>query len=246
MSKLVIAADSHQDIFYLSKILDRELSDCDKVIFLGDHYDYFNPKATIKETCEFLNKVKLELKDKLINLYGNHCCCYLFHYERAKLFKKIEPFNHFYCTGFTKSKAYDVGKYLSKEFIKETKFVHFEDGVLYSHAGARPELFKYINGQFDVAGFVREADRLNETWKLEPLHPFLQIGHCRGGRSEFGGLTWADWRSEHHVYSLELPTQVFGHSSVYQPRKLGNNHCIDARQTWYAIVSDGNVEYKTV
>lgn len=245
--KILFFSDVHEDLPWMDSILQKELNSVDKVVIGGDFFDSYTHKSSIKDICKYLNELKLNLKEKLVTCLANHDAGYYFHYERAKLFKHIEPYNHFYCSGFTKSKAYDIAKYLSPDFIKETKLAHFEDGVLYTHAGARPELFKWKGDKYDVEGFLKECERLdsNFTWKFEPLHPFLQIGKRRGGRSEFGGLTWADWR-EHDVYDLSLPIQVFGHCGLNTPQQKGNNHCIDAKQTYYAIVTDGKVEYKNV
>ena len=246
MSKILCIPDFHQDLPFVQKILDKELNKVDKIIFLGDEFDSFDPKSTIKEVCLFLNKLQLDLKEKLIFLKGNHSLCYYFHYERASKLKKLESeYNHFYCSGYTKSKAYDIGKYLSREFIENTKLAHFEDGVLYTHAGARPELFKIKDGKYNVQGFLKECERLNKSWKFEPLHPFLSIGQSRGGCSEFGGLTWCDEKREFKTCE-ELPFQCFGHTPQYDYPKLTNKYCcLDVGQTYYAIIQNGQIEIKT-
>lgn len=246
MSKILVLGDIHQDTDWASKILEKELSNVDKVIFLGDYFDTRYEVGSTKGTCDFLEQIKKDLGLNVIFLVGNHDINYYYHYHAAKTFRYFNLEGRFQCSGASKNRTYNIGKYLSEDFILNSKLAHFEDDVLYSHAGARPELFEYINGQYDIDLFIAETESLwrNWNWKGTPNHKFFNVGVCRGGHDLFGGLTWCDFNQEHWYNSNKLPIQVCGHSGLTNPGKRGNIHCIDCRQTWYAIVDNGQIEYK--
>ncbi len=154
--------------------------------------------------------------------------------------------NLFPCTGFTSSKCYDIAKVLSPEFINDVKLAVMIDGVLYSHAGARQELFSFKPDGWDIKLFLNEIEEVTKHWRtLYVDHRFLGCGRYRGGDCDFGGLTWCDFNGEFYP-SEGLPPQIVGHTKGDEPRSKGQNWCIDCRQTYYAIVTDGKPEFKKI
>jgi hypothetical protein len=64
-----------------------------------------------------------------------------------------------------------------------------------------------------------------EEWKRSPYSPFYQVGHARGGFYPCGGPLWCDFFAEFEP--LDEVIQVFGHTPVASPQKMGNAYAID-------------------
>lgn len=247
MSRVIVCSDVHQDIFFIQKVLKQEnnASGADKIIFLGDYFDTKrNDVAGSKATSEYLMFLDREFGDKILWTAGNHCLPYYYDIHFLRKNKKVRE-NPFYCSGYSRTKAVKISKVLTDEFIAKQKLAHLVDNVLYSHAGATPDLFSTSLDEnqkevYDIEGFLNQCELVRKNFVNESGHPFFRVGYTRGGNSlKGGGLTWCDasefWTSE------GLPFQIFGHSPQYMiPNTLYGCLKLDFRQTRYAIVKDGS------
>ena len=242
--RVLAIPDFHQNVPWARGILHREANEVDRVVFLGDFFDCRVQKSSTAETCLFLDEVRAQYGEKIDFLKGNHDVGYYYLYPHAKDFHGgLKVRNKFPCSGFTSNRCFEIAKHLSEEFIKETKLAVWIDDVLYTHAGARPELFNYTEAGFDIPAFLKEVDLVNSEWQFHNAHPFFWCGHYRGGFNEFGGLLWCDFNGE-FIVNEHLPKQICGHTADTVTRQRGQNLCLDAKQTAYAIVTDGVAQIK--
>ncbi len=245
MSKILCIPDVHQDLLFLSKIIEKEIAQADKVVMLGDLLDAKNDNvAGSKETANYMMQLDQEFGDKIVWHHSNHDLPYYYALEAARNHTNVKS-NPFRCSATSNSKAKNISKIISDEFIKKQKLATLVDNVLYSHAGATPDLFNLIddgeNKKVDLEGFLKEADDVALNFKTKSSHPFFRVGFSRGGSHATGGLTWCDGTSEFWSNNL-LPFQCFAHtpsSNVRISTGAGGYCQLDCRQTWYAIVENG-------
>ncbi|MEX0324995.1 MAG: metallophosphoesterase [Puniceicoccaceae bacterium] len=77
MSRLLVIPDIHQDIAFLSRILDREnLDRYDQIILLGDYFDanveVYASEAMTRLTAQFLLELVQAYPRKVRLCWGNH------------------------------------------------------------------------------------------------------------------------------------------------------------------------------
>lgn len=254
MANVIAIGDSHQDISWVKKILKQEnnASGADKIVMLGDWLDTKSDEVSgSQETANYMMQLDQEFGDKIVWHHSNHDLPYYYALEAARNHTNVKS-NPFRCSATSNSKAKNISKIISDEFIKKQKLATLVDNVLYSHAGATPDLFNLIddgeNKKVDLEGFLKEADDVALNFKTKSSHPFFRVGFSRGGSYGTGGLTWRDFPKEVVDDGYDhLPVQIFGHSACNQPIRKGNNFCIDCRQSWYAIVTNGEfIEFKNL
>jgi hypothetical protein len=246
MSTVLTIPDTHQNIWWVKQILEREYDKVDHILFLGDLFDsHRTDVSTVTETAEYFLKLRNE-ESNLTILLGNHDAPYYSLYPNAKNFHGgLHNRNAFPCSGFTSNKCFDIAKVLTWDFIQQIKLAVQIDGVIYSHAGILPQFFPLRPEGYDIKSFFNQVDELTKDWWLHPNHYLLGCGRARCGYQDHGGLIWCDWNIEFRD-SAGLPTQIFGHTKGNEVRQKGQNYCIDCKQTTYAIVTDGKPEFKTI
>jgi hypothetical protein len=257
--KTIVIPDVHQRINQVQTILDKE-KDYDEIVFLGDWFDSFlePPQvAGFEETCIFLRNLVLEHsnKDKFVFLLGNHDISYIFENKDLSC-HKISKTLHYFCSGFTASKAkkfrhqfFDRG--LKDDFFtKHFKVAHQSQGWTFSHAGIMPDHFPY---GYTLERLVDEL--LPDIWRnfrnLGYRHNWLLSGAglARGGWEKVGGITWCDWNKEFYATSM-IGKQVLGHTTVKEPTvesqgtefESWNLDC----EEYYGIILDGKFRFKLV
>lgn len=246
MANVIVIGDSHQDTEFIKKVLKQEnnASGADKILFLGDYFDTKKDNvAGAKETSEYLMSLDKEFGDKILWIAGNHCLPYYYDIHFLRQNKKVRV-NPFYNGSYSRTKARKISKVLTDEFISKQKLAHVVDNVLYTHAGATPDLIPTNLDEnekvyFDISGFLDECDRVMKNFAYEPNHPFFRVGKIRGGSSKTGGLIWCDGTYEFWT-TLDMPFLIFAHTPQYIVPNILNNYLnLDFRQTRYAIVKDG-------
>lgn len=171
----------------------------EKHVFVGDYVDSFDaPDMEIYETL----KVCIESDADLI--LGNH---------------DLHYFDHppFLCSGFRPSMRKSLQD-IFEEFMKEERFVPalVVDGYIVTHGGVHERLglgifFKDVGAILNMINV--EWNRYLDTRKTKKARftnygPTFNIGTTRGGRDEFSGIYWADYRYD---ALMDVP-QIFGHS----------------------------------
>lgn len=202
MSKVIIISDVHNCTSIVDKILT--LVEHDQVIFTGDYFDsHWGDQVPLAESTAKWVKDKLS-DPKNIMLFGNHDVSYLF------------PKNFYAtCSGFDSLKSEAINRILGDDFFKLKPF-HFQNGILFSHAGITRQLVGYVTDhreQWTVDEFISAlGDKMKdaiEKFKVNHPHPLFGVGWDRGGRDNYGGITWHDQTM--HMPIDGIP-QVFGHS----------------------------------
>lgn len=252
MSTLIIP-DIHHQISKLDLILKKE--SFDKCILLGDEFDSFidaGPEFAIK-TAEYLLKILQD--DRFILLYGNHTLNYL----------GDNP--NMYCSGFTRSKRAAIREIIKENNYKKWKWFHFEDNIMFSHAGLTKPLVNSnlfnedkINIELLNNHLNYESKKADKTLKnLCNPHWFMNVGFFRGGYDSFGGLVWCDIKEFKAVNGL---SQIFGHTPNSKPRLITsseiiylsdneeiildgtNNVCLDTHLNHYGILNGNKLTIK--
>lgn len=237
--RTLVLPDLHQEVAWARRVLEREASEHDHVVFLGDYFDAQRKGAAgVRETCAFL----LEWLDRpnVSFLAGNHDIAYW--ESRATVLARRTPRRLLHsCSGFTASKAKRIHNLLPEEFWSRLELFTVVNGWFVSHAGLVLELWPEGAGTEEIlADLAAQEQRAIHDLK-RTVHPLLSVGRVRGGDADFGGLTWGDYRFEWPrdesggVLPTPLP-QLFGHVGMEHARNVGDSWCLDALQSGYASV----------
>lgn len=244
MQTYLIIPDVHQDVEWANSIIQKEEGSFDEIIFLGDFWDNFVEKASIKETAEFIHEV--DSKYKCTFLVGNHDASYYSVYHEMKKHHTLPRELTYFCTGFSRSKAAKIAKYLKPEIIKKSKLVVFINEHLISHAGVLPHLLTISpfndHPEETLKNFL---DATQVVWDAFPYmyHPLFFAGWARGGYFPHGGLIWADWHLEFENGTIW--PQIVGHSYHKKIYEKDNSYCLDGNQSTYGILTN-TVEIKEI
>jgi len=242
--RVLIVADPHQDMARLRHILGEEKYDL--CLVLGDWWDSFDydTDRDVRATCEVLKQHIY--KPNFFTLFGNHDLHYLFDNKYT------------ICSGYEGRKHKVIKSSLGNELgeIRDKfKWYFWIDDYLCTHAGihqyhippmtelTKPGISAWLD---DQAGF---ADR---SIISDNYHWFYLAGAARGGRVNFGGITWLDFNRE--FKPIEGIKQIVGHTT----QKCVLNHiddgnvdltksndlCIDCNLVEYLIIEDGKLEVK--
>jgi hypothetical protein len=254
--KTLIIPDIHQRIVLVEDVLKKE--SYDEVVFLGDWFDsFFEPPhvASFLDTCLFLRDLMTEhpKREKFTFLLGNHDIQYIY-LNKASSHTHIVPVREYYSSGFTKNKAKQFRKVFfdnnlrDQFFIKNIKLAYKSQDFLFSHAGVMPNHLNY-NENVDIL----VNDVLPDVWAnfrnfTHNRNYFLsEVGSCRGGSAQIGGILWLDARHEFEP-SKHIGKQIFGHTTfadpfVYAEGESHESWCLDTEKH-YGVVDDGVLSVK--
>ncbi len=241
----LIIPDVHQDIAWVERILKKEQSSADRIIFLGDYFDTGLAKirAGKAETCAYLLHLQQSLGSRGLFLLGNHDIQYLEAKPWSDAYRK--PRNLFYKCGsaFSTSGSIKIAKHLPRSFWDAAKLFVTVNGFLISHAGLASSLWPQSDSVAESLSTLEAQCREALLTMRSCPHPLLAAGKTRGGDNPIGGITWLDWDTE---FSDELPLpQIVGHTScISGARQKGRSWCIDGKQSCYAILSEGALEIR--
>lgn len=128
--KIVAIGDIHGRKQWL-EIINKE-GDADKVVFIGDYFDSFQPISAAEQIKNFNHIAALvsENPEKYTMLIGNHD----FHY--------IMPGEHY--SGYQELHAVDIGEAVLAA-LKNMRIIHTEKNFLFAHAGVTNTWMKRFN-----------------------------------------------------------------------------------------------------
>lgn len=215
--RILIIPDVHEQIYKLQPILDKELSNVDEVVFLGDWFDDFDTTVFRTEaTIKFLNENSKN--QKYTFLYGNHDLPYAFPNVGALS-----------CSGHNWFTAKAINE--NREIFDNFRFAHRVDNYLFTHAGLHPGLLEDLKCTLDdLSELCKDVEK---SFALGTGHPLVYAGRSRGGFQRLGGLTWLDWSE---FKPIEGVTQIVGHTRGREVRFKGDNVCLDTHLNNYAIL----------
>ncbi len=203
--KIIVIPDIHNLIEFADKILTFH-PDHQKVIYTGDYFDSHwgtNQDELAKITATWL---KEKLNDpKNVMLFGNHDISYMFNGRAGT-----------WCSGFTETKSEVINDVLGEDFFKLKPF-HYENGILFSHAGVTRHLFGF-DADYSLPGFLDTLKNLTDEGifnaKKGISHKIFGAGRERGGYQMYGGIVWADFHEHFPIGGLP---QIFGHTVRTDP-----------------------------
>lgn len=191
-----------------------KIEDYDLIVFVGDYVDSFicTDEQILNNLMDII-QLKKDYPDKVVLLLGNHDIQYRF-------------LNEYGCSGFRPSMASSL-EHLFKDFKDLFKAAHQVENTIWTHAGMS-------KGWFDLnKDTIEEVQKKFETKNLaETLNYMLmmnrnyngvlhQVGRKRGGRYNFGGITWADRVETKNDY-LEGYHQIVGHTPIERITLFGD------------------------
>jgi predicted phosphodiesterase len=229
--KTLVIGDIHTAHKEAQAIID--VVKADKVVCLGDLFHQFSD--TVEQNVETAKWLKSHLKDYIFIL-GNH--------DQSHLFNGWPALS---CSGWTLAKDEAVNKILTKRDWKKFKLFHVVEGWLLTHAGLTaykvPENIKH-NMNDIVAWLEIEV----KSALADPRASWVfAAGRSRGGRAEYGGLTWADVNEDFEP--IDNIKQLFGHTPAREPYIINKeNICIDSNFDkhlhHYVIIEEGKLTIK--
>ena len=241
--RILVIPDIHGEKFWRGPV-QKYNDQVDRIIFLGDYldpyrdkFDEYDAEAVFNNMMEIVN-LKLENKDKVILLKGNHD----FHYSSTRAFLLASASR---CD----TKNWHRYNKVFNDYEEFFKLAHIEDikGItyLFSHAGlttywinkVNAKIWKLNDGEISVAD-KDIIDKINMLeYDFEGQNMLAVIGKSRSINGEkSGSLLWADIY-EHSipdapkVYGLNQVYQVFGHTRLEEDiAAFDNLALIDSRQ----------------
>lgn len=241
----LIIPDIHQHVGWADSILLRHETEVDKIIFLGDYFDDFNPPYGVLETAAWLIATKERLGEKAIFLLGNHDLPYMEtrFSARKKRIHKQKTINTF-CSGFTSSKSIKINKVITEEFWQSCEPFCVVNGHILSHAGIMPNFMPY------APTFQESLEKLYSNIKeaLKDIHSlksnYFEAGLSRGGDIVVGSPFWCDFNVD-FADLLDYP-QIFGHTrEAGSIRQEGRSYCIDGGEATYCILKENEIEFNS-
>ena len=215
---ILVIPDVHGRLFWLDKTKD--ISDYDKVIFLGDYLDpYKDENITVKDAIENFKKIiqfKKDNPDKVILLLGNHDLPYY----SQKYYDDCRPWCGF--SRYSRDYANEI-----KGIFAENKnlftLVYVQDDIIFSHAGFRQWWVDLVNRYDEGMNIYIDTDDINNFLETNKLLTSDKIGllsicsDARGGayRNRNGSCIWADASEFLYDDPLDKYKQIFGHTLQY-------------------------------
>lgn len=217
MPKILVIPDVHEKIYRAEKIIEK-YPDVIKRIWLGDYFDSFEYVKFPQHWETTALWLREQYNDpKNIMLMGNHDV----HYAIGPL----AGCDRYYCSGYMDEKQKSIQKTIGVDWYQNLKWIHTETiagkKFLFTHAGLHPTLIP------PFANFEDLNDKIAKNFANGVADEFLMAGYARGGRQNFGGITWLDWHKE--FLPVEGICQIVGHTTVKSAEWKEGNICIDTK-----------------
>lgn len=184
--KYVIIGDLHGKVEIARHFLGSSEYEGAHKVFVGDYLDSFDRPVT--DHIELVNLLldACETRDDVTCLLGNHELSYI--REGAT------------CSGYNPATAIHIVHLKERMLLNFKKFKWVDNNILITHAGANGKVFP------------------NQIYLNHMLHTdddmLYNIGRCRGGLQEYGGIFWCDFWGEYTP--IENLIQISGHTA-YRP-----------------------------
>jgi hypothetical protein len=195
MNELLVIGDIHNKIALADSYL-RRFPDT-PVIFMGDYFDDFGDDPSIARDTALWLKDSLS-KPNRIHLIGNHDLPYMVN-------------GGVICPGWSREKNEAVNEILGPEDWDKFKFLHFDKGYYFSHAGLTMQWFgRPVDDTLDYSHVEKVLETSWNNLKAGmQCEPIWAADKWRGGWHDIGGLLWCDWRALQHIEGVN---QVVGHT----------------------------------
>lgn len=248
--RVLAFSDMHQDVAWATAILEREQSNYDHIVFMGDFIDSHRSETEVagaEKTARFIKQLIDGAYGPATLLLGNHDLPVFEGWRDCANHRTPRVRN--ICSGYSSSSSKKVNHILSWADWRRFELFKLVNGRLISHAGF---LGDYWVPEDSVAGnlaaLYRESQDALEQVAFKGSR-FWRVGSCRGGVSEWGGPVWNDFLAE-FIDELPVP-QLVGHTHSHDKdkpvRQRGTSFCIDGGQRTYALIApDGALTFKAL
>ena len=248
MNKILVIPDIHGRLFW-KEAVEKYKDEVDRIIFLGDYLDrYENEDISRKQEKENFKEIldfKLENKDKVVLLLGNHDL----HYTERSFPRS---------TRYSSSNAYSYRE-MFLSHMSLFKLAHEETiggkKFLFTHAGV---MNSWVERNKDIIGepTVENLNKLLDT--LAGVRALSDISRYRTWLGEkSGSILWSDVREklDIDILSSEITPnedsivegydyQVFGHTQLSKDPIINDKWaCLDCRR---AFIINDNGEIKEI
>jgi predicted phosphodiesterase len=228
--KTLIIPDVHGRVFW-KEAIEKHKDKVNKIIFLGDYLDPYpwegiTRKEAIRNFQEIIN-FKIENKDKVILLLGNHDFPYI---DKHKFYSRCR---------YDSSNSYHIEEIFNSHkslFQLAYEETIGEKHILFTHAGLQKgwyENHKKLIGELTVDGLNHLQDISSGIVAL------CEATRIRGGWERYASIVWNDVTETPKSINDELPWnyQVFGHSQQEEhPIITDEFACLDCRKAF--IIND--------
>lgn len=230
--KTLIIPDVHGRNFWREPCKD--MSQWDKIIFLGDYVDPYEGEATQEDVLTEIKDIialKEICKDKIILLWGNHDLFYWCNPYRGRI-------KHW--------SRHDYGKHseIQSIFIQHNdlfQWAYQQDNILFTHAGVNNQFARFL---VDDCGYdCVSADHINDYFnKEENQKELAKVSIYRWGPDKYGSIVWSDIREiygQTPCLDLDGIFQIFGHT--YAKTYIMTKHfaMLDIGGSWFYIDNEG-------
>lgn len=240
---MIVVGDIHGKKEIVRIIVDKFQKE--QIIWLGDWFDGFGKNAIdcIDGLILALNRNKTD-----IFLFGNHDI----HYLINQTFLRGSGFNEVLSLSY---------KEILESNLDRFKMLHFENNILYSHAGVTNNFLKGMGNflrtelKFDNLSVekINESFEDHQTWIMQ--NPLFFIGPDRYGHNQYGGPLWCDWSTLIQNPENSDIKQIVGHSrwvyDRYTKKDLVNVNnelycidCLDSRKSVIQVINNEISEIK--
>lgn len=231
MSKWIAIGDIHgRDTW--QQIVNLEIDNVDKIIFVGDYFDSFNiPPGVQISNFKNILELKRSYPDKVVLLAGNHD----FHYiQHIGVNERYSGYNH--------SFSFFIGDECINPAFNERslKLCYIDNNILFTHAGVTKTWLK--NNQIELNDDLDTT--LNDLFFHKPQYFKFQSGN-RLSRNAYGDDIFQGplWVRPNSLYADKIDgyIQVVGHTERKDSTIQFENdvYLIDALEKGYYLKFDG-------
>ncbi|MCL2810202.1 MAG: metallophosphoesterase [Treponema sp.] len=189
--KIAIISDIHQTIYW-RKLID-QVNDFDKIIFLGDEFDYWKNKWPLQmDNAENIIAFKKSNPDKIDLCWSNHATSYYLDEQ---------------CSGYQRERAVDIKEFYTK-YKDLYNVIYIYDNWIFSHGGISAKWMKYCR--------INNLSEINLLFKERPNF-FRWVGPDGYGNNSNEGPLWIRIEALITNY-VQGFNQAVGHTENDQPR----------------------------
>ena len=188
-------------------------------VFLGDYFDQFHdtPEDNANTAAWLHQSIRTPGR---IHLLGNHDLGYAYDQERLQVPKH----------GWSRDKFHAINQHMTDlDWAMMNVFFTGEKEFILSHAGLQISHIPPMTDLENLPTWIKEQEQeFFEAMQRGLDHWFLNRGVKRGGRQNFGGPFWADFKEHQAVPGWH---QLIGHTPGRTVRVSGDHDgsvtCID-------------------
>jgi len=233
--KIIVIPDVHYQFDKIYKILEKE-KNYDRVVFLGDFFDFWNDTPEDARKCCFDFQTLcffLENEEKNYHiLWGNHDLSYAWGAVN----------NHVRCSGWTPEKSRVINKWmLPEDWEKFQWFLQIDEDILLTHAGLSRYFIRGDWNNEEIFEFLKYSSIMSEKRLITG-----EADWAYGIRDNHGGILW----NRPNVLGFKffkIPElrQIFGHTYQEQgPWIEDENYCIDTDLRDYIVIENSEIKLK--